>query len=234
MSKNNELFNYRLASYSTTAAALFAMAGVAEATIVHNNGYTGAINLTGSDTATISLDGSTDFEFTLNTGPVTSAFSMILNIPLLDIGFVGNTAATTDQPAPMVVGANIGPTLAANYTWQLPGLAYGFFTYSNTPQDFANVGAQYLGVRFDSGGTTVFGWIELNPQTIPSRQLEILGWAYEDSGASILAGDTGQAPAPAPEPSGLALLALGFPGLALMRRRRKGNGAEADSSASTA
>ena len=55
----------------------------------------------------------------------------------------------------------------------------------------------------------------LDPSGIP-KQLTVVDWAYEDSGAAIRAGSV-------PEPSSLALLAAGFMGLAAFRRR-KGTG----------
>ena len=48
----------------------------------------------------------------------------------------------------------------------------------------------------------------------------LLGWAYEDSGAAIHIGDTGEDSAAIPEPGGLALLAAGAAGVMTLRRKR--------------
>jgi hypothetical protein len=70
----------------------------------------------------------------------------------------------------------------------------------------------FLGFTFDNAGTTNYGWLAVT-YNAESQTLEIGDFAYEDSGAGILAGAI-------PEPSSLGLLALGASGL-LARRRRQ-------------
>lgn len=72
----------------------------------------------------------------------------------------------------------------------------------------------YIGFSFDNSGTTNYGWIEVT-YNAATGNLVMGDFAYEDSGAGILAGATG-----VPEPSCLGLLALGATGL-LARRRRQ-------------
>jgi hypothetical protein len=80
----------------------------------------------------------------------------------------------------------------------------------------------YLGLRFDPPAPTVYyGWAEI---TMTSRQsITLDGYAYDNSGAPILAGDTGeQWNTGVPEPSTLVLFALGAAGVAALRRWKAG------------
>ncbi len=81
----------------------------------------------------------------------------------------------------------------------------------------------YLGLQFDGPGDgTFFGWADITLGA-SSNSLTLWGYAYEDSGGSILAG--AGVPAPGgpgvPEPSSIALFTLGATGVAALRRRRK-------------
>ena len=72
----------------------------------------------------------------------------------------------------------------------------------------------YMGVEFDIGGNTHYGWIDLFASS-DSPYAEIYGWGYEtDPGVGILAG-AGMIP----EPATSALLVAG--GLLLVLRRKR-------------
>ena len=73
----------------------------------------------------------------------------------------------------------------------------------------------FLALGFDLGGETVLGWADISLST-DGLSLTVHGWAFEDSGAGILAGETG-ASNPVPGLGGLAALACGAAG---MRRKR--------------
>jgi hypothetical protein len=69
-----------------------------------------------------------------------------------------------------------------------------------------------------------YGWVRLrfdDANDVPAS-ITAIDWAYDDSGAPIIAGDTG-APASTPEPGSLSLLTLaaGATGIVALRRRRK-------------
>jgi hypothetical protein len=74
----------------------------------------------------------------------------------------------------------------------------------------------FLGFRFDIGGQTRYGWLDVEvvpaTATAGSGGIVIRGGAYEDSGAGIAAGAV-------PAPASLSALALGAAGL-LGRKRR--------------
>src|SRR5690606_19526628 len=107
-------------------------------------------------------------------------------------------------------------------------------TFSNLDTAFANlaggIGAPnwnggvtgFIGVSFDLGSGTRYGWIELQtPATgFSGNTGTVLGYAYEDSGAAIVTGDTGGLPA-VPEPSPLLLLATGALGVLALKRRKQ-------------
>jgi hypothetical protein len=76
---------------------------------------------------------------------------------------------------------------------------------------------KFLGVRFKKSASDtnfVFGWVNFsivyNTDTDTIDRFTVHSWAYDDSGAPILAGAI-------PEPSGLTMVALG--GLAVAGRR---------------
>jgi hypothetical protein len=82
-------------------------------------------------------------------------------------------------------------------------------------------GSGIYGVQFDNGAGVRYGWVDVTLQVGQPWDplgLTLNGYGYEDSGASILAGQTA---APVPEPDTLAMMALGGLGLAVARRRQR-------------
>ena len=79
------------------------------------------------------------------------------------------------------------------------------------------VGTGYAGLRFNTIAGTRYGWVQLDVAPDGS-EIEILGWAYEDSGAGIHAGAI---PEPSQVAAGLGLLAMGAAGVREARKRRK-------------
>lgn len=82
-------------------------------------------------------------------------------------------------------------------------------------------GSGIYGVHFDNGAGVRYGWVDVSLQdngAATAYGFTVNGYGYENSGASILAGQTA---APVPEPDTLAMMALGGLGLAVVRRRQR-------------
>lgn len=106
-------------------------------------------------------------------------------------------------------GATVGPTFSGS-------MAYG--VNANSEFDSTPSGGAFIGLSFPAGAFgTLYGWIRVDIDN-QAGTFNIRDWAYEDSGAGILAGDTGNGFVP--EPGALGLLAAGSAGLLSLRRRR--------------
>ena len=136
--------------------------------------------------------------------------------------FTGSAAVSVSG----VMNFPAGATIDAGDNWAATSMWLG--TLRQSGSNFSNSFRQgnfhgnpgYIGVCFDDladGGAPKYGWIAFEA-TLDLKRGHITGWAYEDSGAPIIAGDAGPI---VPEPSGLALLAAGAAGLTAFRKKRK-------------
>jgi hypothetical protein len=93
---------------------------------------------------------------------------------------------------------------------------------ANTGGPWLGVQDQFLGVSFQRGTSTYYGWIEASYDPVNTGNLTILGYAYNNvAGESILAGQTSATAVPEPATTPLVLLALDAVGVRAMRRARK-------------
>jgi len=106
----------------------------------------------------------------------------------------------------------------------------------NALADWGATSTGMLGVKLNVASDSYFAWIRIaltegnGSAPKPPADIIVLDWAWEDSGASIIAGVTSGNPpppsppvttSPVPLPGSLGLLAMGITGLAAFRKRRK-------------
>jgi hypothetical protein len=129
----------------------------------------------------------------------------------------GGSAAGEDTAARLTAGDPIGSS--QTYTFESSPLLAT--PDGQGPWAAASAG-DFLGIQFTEasvhGGNPIFGWIRMTkgentPAAGEPSGINIVDWAYDDSGAQIAAG------AVVPEPSSLALLAAGAVGLMARRGR---------------
>lgn len=208
--------NRQLLGYTATAGAALAVAGVASAEIISNAGYSGPITVNASNPS-VGLNlhggGGTDFNFFFSSG---GSYGNVLG----GNAFGGAGLARYC----LIAGAPINPSAMSFYTaitgssgfaWRMK-TSSGSATYSGG--HFLGQRG-YIGVRFADPTNPEqlnYGWIDFEANSDVTTGT-IYGWAYDNTGAGIGAGQV-------PEPSSLALCALGAltaAGAAVLRRWNK-------------
>lgn len=207
----------RLAAYAAAGIAIAApaLAPSAKAAVVYSGPLTLAVpqNIDG-----IYLD--------LATGQTGTAF-----FTGYDINPYAGTSATT-----LVLGAGTGtayvaPTTAGPASALLPGAFIGStdaFATSSLSTNFRATGTEFLGLRFTNTTTSAvnYGWIQFQTSATLGFPATILGYAYENTGIGLLAGQTSGPGVAVPEPTtdaalGLGALALGAVGVRRMRKNKQ-------------
>ncbi len=227
----------RLVAYAVTAGATAALTGQAtEAEIVYTPGPfetgRGGLCCGGSDAkVTIDFDGDSAPEFevihhTFFSGGTCSfcdhqyGFYATLR-PASGASNQSHGVADNSFPAALLMGEEVKPPYGLGggrlrgYYVRVTYTSTSFVTGGTvrTSGNFNTSDERFVGVKFDLRGATVFGWIGVEVKQFISTTT-VTGYAYEDTGKRIRAGQT------IPEPSPLALLALGATGIAALRRRK--------------
>ena len=225
-----------------TGVALLALAVPSQAEIV----YTAANVVIGRDDSyrlDINHDGFADFillEFAGHTQFRTSQYLEVAGVDGNQINCASTFCATYNSARALVKGGQIGPNERQRGWDAEAGMAFEELTRLGTQQyadQWINVSAHYLGLRFKIDGETHYGWARLNVRFQGGLQgqrtwkAQLTGYAYETvANQSIIAGQTkgdtsgddarnGTPQLPEQYPTGLlGELALGSNGTALWRR----------------
>jgi hypothetical protein len=210
------LVNTRLAGYAALAGAALAAPAVANAAII----YSGPISIP----ITANIDGlyinfvtgananatvaGWDFNPYSSSGAATGPLSFFTSAVA---GHVNNVVGVGTIATALTAGTLIGPAS----TYATTGIVNTTGTAFQTTQNIA-----YVGIRFQNeanANLVTYGWALLSTSaTNAGFPATLIGYAYEDSGAGILAGAV-------PEPSTAALLgvmAAGAFGVRAWRKRK--------------
>ncbi|MDM8542754.1 hypothetical protein QUF90_16895 [Desulfococcaceae bacterium HSG9] len=185
----NELgkeFTKKLMAYAATATGVMALTTGAEAGIV----YSGVQNRPVSSGVSYNLDfdgGGTEFIFTQLTAN-TNSYRLRINgadgsdswLETTGNYHAANLALNYTIQKSVAVGYAFGEKRALLATSYSGGSTYGNF--------IGKTG--YIGVKFDCAAGTCYGWIQFTGAADVKSGI-VVDWAYEDTGASIKAGNTG-------------------------------------------
>lgn len=240
--ENKNKLEKQLLAYGVAAGTAIAMASPAGAQVKSTMGY----NYVSNSSLTINIDGVGPAEFTISHS-ATQSFQTFTTYSGSTIHYTVSTAVAkifavgTGSANQVAFVPGMGPPLAQNmynsmfvptnvyYGWtdgaeifhavrnNNPYGGMSYFTGNFGPYGYGG-GTGYLGIQFKPGEDVLYGWIYIDMVAPDLSELEIAGWAYEDTGAPIHVGDTGS---PVPIPSSLMLLASGAAGVAALRRRKR-------------
>ena len=190
-SLNQQLHTYALAA-SAAGVAVLALTPAANAEIVYT--ATNVHFSLGTANIDFNHDGVNDARIIAYSYAYHNRFGTVsLGMPVGN-GFVGHPVAVSALSS----GAVIGPTahfaggdagiLARNRSF-----VYGYFR-KGSEGNWRNVNNRYLGVKFQIGGQTHYGWVRMSINVISTYgayDLNITGFAYETvANQSIVAGQT--------------------------------------------
>ena len=211
----------RLTAYSTLAVAGAVAVAAAPNTTQAEIAYSGPLNLS----VTVSVSGVYINLATFATyATLSAAQAADATAPILNLWGTSNTysylypsTSTVDRfvstgANPLELAAGVPVNGSSTFgTTRAPGaLTANLWTAGTTG---------YLGFRMLNGATTEYGWVQIQAQAPPTtaNPIKVFGLAYENTGGSILTGQTSAVP----EPGTVAFLAAGALGAGTMAWRRR-------------
>lgn len=223
---------YALAA-SAAGVGILSLAQPAQAEIVYTKTHQ-LILLNTTYNLDLNHDGVTDFAIS-NGGCITgttnceTAVSALYAIPVAGNSVEGRSRFGANNAYALPLGARIGPTQPFLTTKALMVFDISSVCHPSSQGTFwCGARNKYLGLRFEIGGETHYGWARLSTGANGHRLEALLtGYAYETiPNKPIMAGviatpddvETSSS-TPLSKPATLGVLALGAPGLPIWRRK---------------
>ena len=204
----------KLLGYTAAASSAFVFSATADAAVI----YSGVQNIGLNTPVDIDNDGISDINLSVN---LSSSANYAYMLTPNEVAFIrepgGNLVKKLSSGSSIGAGANfvfIDGTFRAATTYSNFSAGWPGATPPNTTSGLA-------GIKIADSGTDIFAWLRFsitNDANGLPVDITLIDWAYEDTGASIIAGAT---TSPVPLPGSLGLLAMGASGLAAFRRRKK-------------
>jgi hypothetical protein len=216
---DTNLNRHFLACSAFVGTAVLMTASKADADIVYSGPLSLSVpttNLLGGIYFDLTKPGSSFIPSTSGAGPAEGLNTVL---PGWDVNFYRTGAGNLRwyyNGGALTVSNAVGHVAALGAGVMIDGSS-GLGTRQTMVPEFTGTTA-FMGVKFfDAANAPLFGWIRITGGPTAGFPATIVDWAYEDSGAGILAGATA-----VPEPSSLALgcLAAGAAGLAAWRKRK--------------
>ncbi|WP_341212212.1 VPLPA-CTERM sorting domain-containing protein [uncultured Limimaricola sp.] len=186
------------------------LAGGAGAAVIYDDIPDVSIKLGSKASYNLDIDGNSSNDFTFR-----DASFLDFTSPLDSIDIEGES--TNLLSSFLALGDVIDDTVVFNGTQVVATNK----AYSHPFQAEVAPKSSFVGLQFASGSDKLFGWARFSRNSDANDVTATLfDIAYEDSGASLRAGDGLSVPAPVPLPASALLLACGLGALGFARRRR--------------
>ncbi len=184
----------KLKKYGTAAAAVSMVAGVsdADAQVMYTDVNPDQTFTNNGDSYNLDLNGDATIDFTINLTVSSGVYKVgITNAGSNQNMGSGSTAAGWNYPLALSYGASIGSAGPWQSGASNASALFSYYGSSSTYGLWGGATDKYLGLKFDIGGNTHYGWARLDVAANGSS-FTIKDYAYESTADSnIVAGDMG-------------------------------------------